>query len=58
MIKKLTPTGTDVKGKDNYNTSSSVWRGGKGSITRPTDYQKYSANWDAIFSKKTQEQIK
>ena len=26
---------------------------GKGDTYRPVDYQKWSANWDAIFGKKT-----
>jgi hypothetical protein len=28
------------------------WNGGKGSTPRPTNQQKYAANWDRIFGKK------
>lgn len=47
-----TRTGTDVKGRDNYDTSSSATHYGKGSITRPTNHEKYSSEWDRIFGKK------
>lgn len=30
---------------------------GKGSRQRPTNMQKYSDNWDAIFAKKKEEKI-
>jgi hypothetical protein len=32
-------------------SSHNQWHGGKGSSQRRTDKQKFSDNWDAIFSK-------
>ncbi len=31
--------------------------GGKGSASRPRDYQKYSDNWENIFGKNTTEDL-
>lgn len=36
---------------ENKKKSSQQWHGGKGSSQRKTDNQKFSDNWDAIFSK-------
>ena len=33
-------------------TSKGKWHGGKGSIQKPTDQDKYSENYDKIFNKK------
>lgn len=52
MVRKMQREGTDKKGKDNYETSSSATHYGKGSITRPTNYEAYASNWDRIFGKK------
>ena len=30
----------------------SKWHGGKGSVQRPTDNEKYNTNWEAIFGNK------
>lgn len=32
------------------------WHGGKGSTQRPTDREKYNANYDMIFGQKQQQQ--
>ena len=32
--------------------------GGKGSAQRKTDQKKFAANWDAIYNKNTQSQVK
>ena len=32
------------------------WHGGKGSAQRPTDREKYNANYDMIFGQKQQQQ--
>jgi hypothetical protein len=34
------------------------WSGGKGSAQRKVDKKKYSDNWDAIFSKKSDTDLK
>lgn len=34
------------------------WHGGKGSAQRKVDKKKYSDNWDAIFSKKSDTDLK
>ena len=34
----------------------SGWHGGKGSKQRPTDKNKFDANWDAIFGKKEKDE--
>ena len=33
-------------------TSKGKWHGGKGSIQKPTDQDKYAENYDKIFNKK------
>jgi len=49
-------TGKDSKGRDNYNTSSSQWDGGKGSIQRDELVKDaYADNWERIFGKKEKE---
>ena len=32
--------------------SSGQWHGGKGSVQKPSDQDKYAENWDKIFGKK------
>ena len=34
------------------------WHGGKGSVQRKVDKQKFSDNWDAIFGKKNDTDLK
>jgi hypothetical protein len=37
-------------------SSKGQWHGGKGSVQKPTDQDKYAANWDKIFGNKKQQQ--
>ena len=48
-----------TENKDNK-SSKGQWHGGKGSIQKPSDQDKYSENYDKIFGKKKKdkEQIK
>ena len=36
---------------------SSNWHGGKGSVQKPTDQDKYAENWEKIFGKKKKKDI-
>jgi len=49
--------GTDSKGRDNYNTSSSATHYGKGSIRRTSaeEETKYQDGWERIFGNKNKE---
>ena len=38
--------------KDKETASKGQWHGGKGSVQKPTDQDKYAENWEKIFGNK------
>ena len=36
--------------KDKDKSSKGQWHGGKGSVQKPSDHEKYAENWDKIFN--------
>lgn len=42
---------------NNDKSSKGQWHGGKGSVQKPNDHDKYGENWDKIFNNKKRKQL-